>query len=324
MGRQPSSPDHAAAVLHNGTMEEPQAFLNGQWIAASAAKLPVVDAGFVLGATVAEQVRTFGGEPFRLLEHLARLERSLQVVGVDPGMTIDELAAAARQLVARNHRLLEPGDDLGLSLLVTPGTYPTFSPSTAGRPAVCMHTYPLPFRLWAEKYRRGQALVCSDVEQVSPRSWPPSLKCRSRMHYYLADRRAADAEPGARGLLLDADGFVTETSTANLLIFTSSEGLISPPPHKILPGVSLAAALELARGLGIAVTRRDLTPPQVAAAEEVLLTGTSPCLLPVTRLDGRPIGDGTPGAVFRRLLAAWSESVGVDIAAQAGRFAGRG
>jgi branched-chain amino acid aminotransferase len=305
-------------------MDEPRAFLNGQWIPASAAVVPVGDAGFVLGATVAEQLRTFAGQLFRLDEHLARLGRSLRTIDVDPGMTIDQLAAVARELATQNHRRLASGDDLGLSIFVTPGLYPTFSPSAPATPSVGMHTYPLPFALWAEKYRRGQALVTTDFQQVSSRSWPPGLKCRSRMHYYLADRHAAAVEPGARALLLDEHGFVTEASTANLLIFRSSEGLISPRSSRILCGISLAVATKLAEQLGIARSQQDLTPEEVATAEEVMLSSTSMCLLPVTRLNGRLIGDGKPGEVFRRLLAAWSELVGIDILAQAERFAERG
>ena len=304
-------------------MDEPRAFLNGRWISASEAAVSVGDAGFMLGATVAEQLRTFDGKLFRLDDHLARLRQSLEVVGVDPQITVDRLARVARELVARNYRLLAPGDDLGLSIFVTPGVYPTYAPYAPAGPTVCLHTYPLPFGLWAEKYRTGQSLVTTDVRQVSPRSWPPELKCRSRMHYYLADRRAEAAEPGARALLLDEQGLVTEASTANLLALKSSEGLISPPPEKILHGISRSVIFELAAQLGISTVERELTLAEAAAADELLLSSTPLCLLPATRLDGRPIGDGKPGEVFRRLLAAWNELVGMDVAAQAERFARR-
>jgi len=299
---------------------------NGQWIDASALTISPVDAGFVLGATVSDQLRTFAGRIFRLEEHLARLEESLKIIGVDPGMTSDQLAQVARELAARNHRLLSPGDDLGLSIFITPGPYPSYAsagPTRPTRPTIGLHTHPLPFLLWADAYRSGQALVTTDVRQVPACCWPPGLKCRSRMHYYLADQQAAAIEPGARALLLDQEGFVTETSTANVIIFRSEEGLIAPPAQKALHGISQGVVFELAAQLGIPTSRRDLTPAEVAAADEVLLSSTPPCLLPVTRLDGRPIADGKPGAVFRRLLAGWSELVGLDIVAQAERFAAR-
>jgi branched-chain amino acid aminotransferase len=305
-------------------MDEPQAYLDGRWIPASAAAVSIVDAGFVLGATVAEQLRTFAGKLFRLEDHLRRLERSLKTVGVDPAVPLDQLAEVGQELVARNHPLLAPGDDLGLSIFVTPGAYPAYSAAPAASPTVCLHTYALPFRLWAEKYRRGQALLTTTgIRQVSPRSWPPDLKCRSRMHYYLADQRANTIEPGTRALLLDEEGFVSEASTANVLVVNKNEGLISPPLAKILPGISLAVTVELATGLGIPSSQRDLTPEAVGRADEVLLASTPLCLLPVTRVDGRPIGSGEPGEVFRRLLAAWNGLAAMDIVRQAERFSAR-
>jgi branched-subunit amino acid aminotransferase/4-amino-4-deoxychorismate lyase len=140
------------------------------------------------------------------------------------------------------------------------------------------------------------------------------------MHYYLADREAAAIDPEARALLLDAQGLVTEASTANLLIYRAGEGILSPPWNKVLHGISMSVVAELARRLDIPCGHCDLTPDAVAAADEAMLTSTSTCILPVTRLNGRPIGSGRPGKVFSALLAAWSEMVGVDIAAQAARY----
>lgn len=302
-------------------MSQPTAFLNGQWIPASAAAISVSDAGFVQGTTVAEQLRTFAGKLFRLQDHLARLTHSLEIIGVDPGMTPDALAEVAEELARRNHALLAPSNDLGLSIVVTPGIYSTFGPPGPKQPTVCLHTYPLPFHLFAAKYRDGQSLATTDIEQVPAQCWPPTLKCRSRMHYYLADRQAATIDPQARALMLDSRGFVTEASTANLLIYRADEGFVSPSFTNILHGISLSVAVELAAKLGIPFSQRDLTPNDVATADEAFLTSTSTCALPATRLNGRPIGSGQPGKVFARLLTAWSEMVGVDIVAQAERYA---
>lgn len=306
-------------------MSEPQAYLNGRFLPASQAMISPVDAGFVLGATVTEQLRTFGGRLFRLDDHLARLERSLELVGIEPGLTRAQFAEIGRELVTHNHRFLEGGDDLGLSIFVTPGIYASYAnPEDPVEPLVCLHTYALPFRLWASKYEKGQALVTSDVRQVPPECWPSELKCRSRMHYYLADREAAAKDPGARAVLLDSNGHVTETSTANVLLYKAAEGLVSVPHHKVLHGISMATLMEMASEQGLSVSQRNLTPNDLASADEVLLSSTPFCLLPATRLNGRPIASGRPGPVFQRLLAGWSERMGLDIAGQAKRFATRG
>jgi branched-subunit amino acid aminotransferase/4-amino-4-deoxychorismate lyase len=159
------------------------------------------------------------------------------------------------------------------------------------------------------------------------------------MHYHLADSQAAAAEPGARALLLDEHDRVNETSTANLLIYTAGvvaganpaapvspgrhAGLASPPPGSVLPGISLAEVRQLAAGLGVEFLDRQLSLGDVAAADEVFLSSTPFCLVPVTRLNGRPIADGVPGPMFARLIAAWNQRAGLDIPAQARRFSKR-
>jgi branched-chain amino acid aminotransferase len=304
-------------------MPQPLAYRNGRLIPVDELSLPVYDAGFVLGITVTEQLRTFGGKLFRLDAHLDRMFRSLEVVRVDPGCSRADLDSAARELVAHNHALLAEGDDLGLCVFVTPGPMTKMAPAAPRRPTVCMHTFPVAFSEFAALYDKGESLAIPGVRQVSSAAWPRELKCRSRMHYYLADLEAGQIAPGARAVLLDDDGHVTEATTANVLIHEKERGLVSPPHDKILPGISVATVKQLATDLGMPLAEQDLTPQYMISADEVLLTSTSPCVLPVTRLDGQPVGGGRPGPVFAKLLAAWSELVGVDIAAQAKRFADR-
>jgi branched-chain amino acid aminotransferase len=305
-------------------MPEPRAYLNGQFLPTSALSVPIFDSGFLQGTTVAEVLRTFRGRLFRLPQHLERLRRSLQIVDVDPGMELAELGNVAEHLAAENHALLAPGDDLGLTIFVTPGPHPDLAPSESpSGPTVCIHTRPLPFRQWADKYELGDSLVISSVEQVSSRCWPPELKCRSRMHYYLADRQARRIDPDSRALLLDEDGYICEATTANVTAYFPQEGLVSPRHSKILPGISIAMLADLSRSLEIPFVERDLAPADIAAADEILLCSTSPCIVPVVRFDAQPVGRGQPGAIFGRLMAAWSHDVGIDIIAQARQFSRR-
>jgi branched-subunit amino acid aminotransferase/4-amino-4-deoxychorismate lyase len=304
-------------------MPEPLAFLNGEFIPASALSVPVYDAGFVLGTTVAEQLRTFGGRLFQLDAHLERLAGSLEIVEIKLPLPWPAISAAAQKLAAENHKLLEAGDDLGLTIFVTPGAYATVAEGRESGPTLAMHTYRLPFGRWASIYGSGCSLVTTPIEQIPATCWPPELKCRSRMHYYLADLAAQKKLPKARAVLLDREGRVTETPTANVLAFRRGEGLISPRGETILHGISLAFARELASKLGILFRERDLSIGDLASADEVLLTSTSSCVLPVTRIDDAVVGDGRPGDVFRVLLQAWGEAVEVDFLAQAQRFGGR-
>ncbi len=298
-------------------MAEPLAYLNGAFIPASQLVVSTEDLGFAQGVSISERLRTFRGQLFRLEEHLERLANSLRIVGLQPGLPIAEIGRLAEELVSRNRHLLTDGDDLGMSMFITPG-----APAMNG-PTVGIRVYLLPFGQWTSYYDRGQALTETGIRQVPESCWPAALKCRSRMHYFLADRLAHTLDPGSRAVLLDQSGFVSEASTANILFFRRQEGLVSPPRELILPGVSLSVLAELAAGLGIAFHYRKFPLAELAAADEILMCSTSPCVWPVTRLNGQPREPGARGPVYRQVLSAWSELVGVDIAAQARRFSFR-
>lgn len=293
------------------------AYLNGHWIPDSQLCIGVDDIGFLMGATVTERLRTFHGQVFRLDEHVRRMRHSLEIVGLAADEIATQIGTAIQEFVARNEAVIPADDDWSILAFATPGT------SAAGPPTVCVHGYPLPFARWASQFLDGVPVVISDVRQISPRSLPPELKCRSRMHYYLADRQAAAAWPGARAILLDEDGMVAEATTANVLAYRHGEGLVSPPPNHILSGVSLAVVQELAAGLAAPFVQRPLSADELRTADEVMLTSTSVCLLSVVSCDGAPIGTGRPGPRYRELLAAWSALVGTDIAEQARRMAAR-
>ena len=292
-------------------------YSNGNWIPSVELAVAVDDVGFLLGATITERLRTFGGRVFRLEEHLRRMRQSLKVVGLDGAAITAELAAAVPEFVAKNAGQIAAEDDWSIVAFATPGV------AGSGRPTVCVHGWPLRFGEWVDFYERGLAAVVSDVRQVPDNCWPSELKCRSRMHYYLADLRAKAKRPDARAILLDQEGYVAESTTANVLVYREEEGLSSPPDDHILVGISLGVVHELAGKLGIPFMRRRIAPAGLYESDEVMLASTSVCLLPIVECDGTRIGEGRPGPVFQQLLAAWSEMVGVDIAGQARRFATR-
>jgi branched-chain amino acid aminotransferase len=293
------------------------AYSNGQWILEESLRIDVTDVGFLLGATVTERLRTFGGQVFRLGEHMQRMRRSLEIVGLDAAGISDELAHAIPEFVSRNAGEIAPDDDWTINAFVTPGR------SSKGQPTVCIHGWPLQFEQFAAAYESGLPAVVSDLRQVPENCWPAELKCRSRMHYYLADKRAKAAKSGARAILLDQDGYVAESTTANVLIYRDGEGLSTPPDDHVLVGITLGVIHELAGKLGIPFMRRRILPDELRVADEMLLASTSVCLLPIVECDGHKIGTGRPGPTCSRLLQAWSELVGFDVVAQAKRYATR-
>jgi branched-chain amino acid aminotransferase len=298
-------------------MNQGEAYFNGRWLPANELSIPIDDLGFTLGVTVVERLRTFNGKPFHVEAHIRRLRRSLEIVGWSLELA-DQVQAVIEEFTRRNAASIQPGDDWAIVAFVTPGRT-----VAATHPTVCVHGFPLPFANWARQFDEGVAVGVTDVRQTPGNCWPPELKCRSRMHYYLADREAARRSPGARALLLDQAGNVGEASTANIVFYFKNRGLITPRQEGILPGISQAFLFEIADQLGIAHAEEDIPPARLHDADEMFLTSTSVCILPVVKADDRPLGNGTPGPIYRQLLAAWSDRVGLDVAAQARRFATR-
>ena len=298
-------------------MIEPVVFLNGQLVSASQAQVAIWDAGLVQGATVTEMTRTFHKRPFRLDDHLDRLYRALTLTEMDLGLSKIELRNLSLELLAHNGRLLDDAAELGLVHFVTAGEHAAYAIGRPARaaPTVCFHTFALPFASWADKMKRGMRLITPSIRQVPPQCWDSSMKCRSRMHYYLAEREAHRTDPEASALLLDLGGNVTETNSGNFLMIENGV-LVSPTLKNTLPGISRATAIELAGELGIPFVARDISAESARRADEAFLSSTSYCLLPVVKIDDSTIGNGRPGPVHRRLLTAWSQRVGLDIERQ--------
>ena len=299
-------------------MTTPIAYLNGEIVPISEANLHVFDLGVVGGMSVTEMARTFRHLPFRLERHLTRLARSLEYVGFETGLTAVELQEICERVVSENSKLIRAHLDLGLIVFVTAGQNLTYVGRSHGpqakQQAVCVHTFPLPFELWADSYENGLHLVTVQTRSIPDEVIDPRIKHRSRLHWHLAAREARSIDPTATAILSNQDGNLTETATGNLCVVDGST-IITPAAH-VLEGVSREYVAELAASMGIGFVHAAITAQDLARADEAFLTSTPTCLLPVTRFNQAPIGTGQPGPVFQRLIEAWGTSVGVDIIAQ--------
>ncbi|MEC9095932.1 MAG: aminotransferase class IV [Planctomycetota bacterium] len=287
------------------------AYYNTELINHQDLAIDIRDLGFIMGTTVSERLRTFAGDLFELDTHLQRLQDSLDITKLSPPQSLQEIKKAAISLVANNHALLRSGSDLALTILITPGI------SNRDECTMIMYTDELPFSQLKHWYRKGAALQVSDHRQVPANCWPSKLKCRSRMHYYLADQQAKEKQSDARALLLDQNGNVAEASTANVLIYERSSGLISPKPDVILPGISLSVVEKLATEIRVDFSYENISVDRLLNADEAMLCSTSPCLWPVTQCNGIEVGAHSHETVTARLQQAWSNHVGLDLVAQA-------
>jgi branched-subunit amino acid aminotransferase/4-amino-4-deoxychorismate lyase len=306
--------------------DSPIVFLRDRFVPAAEAHLSIYDCGIVLGATVTDLLRTFRQQPYMLDAHVRRFYESCKYARLAPPLTAEETAEAIRHLVAANASFLPPDGDLGVILFITPGEVRAYAGSAGAgapmRPTFCIHSFPLPFALWAPLFEKGAHLVTPAIRHVPPQCVDPKVKNRSRLHWWLAEQEAHLADPDAIPLLLDLEGNLTEVSGANVLLVKDG-AVLSPLPRNILCGVSRAVIMDLCGRLGIPFRERDLQVHDAINADEMFLATSPYCMAPVTRVNGVPVGSGRPGGpIFDRLLDAWSAAVGVDIRAQVtGRLA---
>jgi D-alanine transaminase len=272
-------------------------YLNGQFLPLEEAKISVLDRGFIYGDGVYELVPVYGRRPYRLRQHLARLQRSLDGIRLANPHTDDEWEAIIAGLIGRMAFA-----DQGVYLQVTRGAAKRDHAFPAGvAPTVFMMSNPLalPSR---EQIERGVAVVTAADER-----WLHcDLKTISLLGNVLARQLAVDA--GATETVLFRNGYLTEASASNVLLVR--DGVIVAPPkdNQILPGITYDVAFELAREAGLPIQVRPVPKEEALAADEMWLSSSTKEVLAVTSLDGRPFGGGKPGPVFRKVHALFQAS----------------
>ncbi len=301
--------------------EQPLAYFNGDWIPMEDCKISMDDRGFRVGDAVFEVDRTFNGTIFDLDGHMDRLFRSLKYTRIDPGLTREELNAITLEAVQRNKHLAPPGGDFNVRQVITRGR--GVSVTEKAQATVFVGAYPMNFSRYASLYDEGCHVVFARTRSYHPDSLDPKVKHQSRMNFVLAELEASDVDPNSWPVLLDLDGNISEGTGFNFWIVTDG-ALRTAGDRAILQGVSRKAILELAENLGIPVILEDIQLYDAYTADEAFVSGTSHCLLPVSKLDNRPIAGDVPGPIVKQLLAAWGEKVGVDIVGQAQSQAGIG
>jgi len=271
-------------------------FLNGKFVPIGEAMVPVLDRGFIFGDGVYELVPVYSRVPFRLDEHLARLERSLAAVRIRNPYPRAQWRDIIRQLVA-----LQPYEDQGVYFQVTRGVAKRDHAFPQGvEPTVFIMSNPLVNPAPALVERGAEALSAEDFR------WQKcDIKSISLVGNVLLRQVSADA--GAAETILFRDGRLTEASASNVFIVRG--GVIMGPPKSnlILPGVTYDVVLELARAAQLPLEIRDLSEAEVRTADEIWVTSSSKEVLAIVRLDGKRVGEGRPGPVFRRMFDLYQD-----------------
>ena len=265
-------------------------YLNGEFMPLEDARIPVLDRGFIFGDGVYEVIPVYSGHPFRLPEHLARFERSHQAIRITNPLSDAEWTRLVNDLVARN-----AGDDQSVYLQVTRGVARrdhAFPQDT--RPTVFGMSSPLSTPA-PEVVENGIAAITT----VDYRWLKCDVKSTSLLGNCLLRQAAADA--GAVEVVMFRDGFLTEGSSSNVFVVRAGVILAPPKNNLVLPGITYDVVIELAQTHGLPLEVRQIAEAEVRTAAEIWVTSSTKEVLPVTSLDGKPVGDGKPGAVFQRM-----------------------
>jgi branched-chain amino acid aminotransferase len=272
------------------------------------ATVSVYDRGFLYGDAVFEVLRTYGGRPFALDEHLARLRRSAERVFIV--LPLDD-ATLAREV---NDALVAARGDASresyVRIVVTRGSGPlSLDPDTATHPLRVILVEPVvpPPR---DAYLHGIALASVSTRRAVDDTAASGAKVTNYLANLLA-LRDARARGAQEALVVDPRGHVVEGASSNVFVVTA--GRVATPPESagILVGITRAQMLRAARELGVPVDERELLPDDVYGADEVFITSSIRELLPVVRVDGRTIGSGAPGPIARALHRRFRESAGM-------------
>jgi D-alanine transaminase len=275
-------------------------YLNGDFMPIEQAKVPVLDRGFIFGDGVYEVIPVYSRRPFRIDEHLARLQASLDAIRLDNPYQAGKWSELIGKIVAAN-----PWEDQSVYLQVTRGVAPREHTFPRGlKPTVFIMSGAL-VTPSAELVKSGAgAIVLPDFR------W---LRCDIKSTSLLGNcmLRSAAADAGCTEAILLRDGQLTEASASNVFIVQGGTVLAPPKSQLILPGITYDVVLEILRANAIAHAVRPVAESELRSADEVWVTSSSREVLAITTLDGKPVGSGEyagkPGPLFARVHALYQQ-----------------
>jgi D-alanine transaminase len=271
-------------------------YLNGQFMPLEEARIPVLDRGFIFGDGVYEVIPVYSRRPFRLAEHLVRLQNSLDGIRLANPMSSAEWTKLTHEIIARNE-----GDDQSVYLQITRGVAKRDHAFPKGvAPTVFMMSNPLTTPPSVQVENGVAAITAADFRWLKC-----DVKSTSLLGNCLARQLAVDA--GAVETIMFRDGNLTEASASNVFVVKNGVLLAPPKNNLVLPGITYDVVLEIARTREFEVEVREISETETRNADEIWVTSSTKEVLAVTTLDGKPVGDGKPGTLFRRMHAIYQD-----------------
>lgn len=253
-------------------------FLNGQFVAESQAVIPVSDRGFMYGDGLFETMRVANSKPFRMAQHLERMVRGADYLKIKLPFTPKELQQYAEELIEQNQM-----PEAALRVTLTRGSGERgYSPKSATTPNVAMTLHPVPAMDAQNPIVWSLATSSFRIPASDPLS---SFKTTSKLVHIQA-RAEAEAKGADEGLLINTNGEVAETASANLFWVYHDKICTTPTGRGVLPGITRAVVLEICQALGLPTNKRVIKPEALKNSEAIFLTQSVLGIVPIVSLDG--------------------------------------
>ena len=275
-------------------------YFNGKFVPKHEARTSVYDHGFLYGDGVFEGIRAYNGRVFMLEEHVDRMYDSAKAIDLKVPISKEEMVSAIIETLKKNNLkdayirpIVTRGDgDLGLD------------PRKCPKPNIFIITESWG-AMYGDLYEKGLTAITVGVRRNAPEALPPNIKSMNYLNNILA-KIEANYKGGDEAIMFDVNGNISEGSGDNIFVIKNGK-IVTPPALNNLRGITRASAIELARKDGIEVNETNMGLFDIYTADEVFVTGTAAEIAPVTKIDGRLIGDGVPGPVTKKLMAAFKE-----------------
>jgi branched-chain amino acid aminotransferase len=273
------------------------AVINGKVRSPEEARISVYDRGFLYGDSIFETVRTYNGKAFALRDHLERLARSAERLFIELPATLSVIATEVEEGIA-----FAQNPESFARIMITRGSGPLgLDPGLAHHPnrVILVEPFEPPP---AEAYRDGIGAITFRTSRATDDTPAAGAKVANYLTSVLAIREAKK-QGAAEAFIIDGRGHVLEGTTSNVFLVKDSRLVTAPEESGILSGITRAYLLHAAEHLGIDVSIRDIREQELLLADELFISSTLREVLPVVRLDGRPVGSGKPGPLTRQIHA---------------------
>ena len=302
----------------SNTLPQTLCYLNGDYTPLRDAKISVLDRGFIFGDGVYEVLPVYAGSLFRFEQHMARLSRSLAELRIPNPMTRDEWLQVTHQLIAAHAHETSPGTpnsvqevsesqarpafDQIIYIQISRGVAPRDHVMPPGlKPTVFVMVNPMKL---PSAQARAQGVACVTADDFR---WEKAhIKSTSLLGAVFS--RQISADEGAMETVMFRGDCLSEAASSNVWVVKAGKVLGPPPDHLVLEGIRYGLLEELCRAQGIPFELRRITRAEVLDADELLLSSATKEVLPVTLLDGTPVGTGMPGPVYAQLYAAYQQA----------------